>query len=147
MSNAQSFADSRSAENLEGSIVRSKQDSLRVLFVEDNDNVRELSVCILQSDSREVVALASGEAALDSFYSDPFDVVITDVSLPGMSGIELTKKLLKVAPHLWVVIASGYQLPLGLDKLGVNVRAITKPFESEQIEALLSEVVASRNAT
>ena len=145
MSNAQSFAASPSAEASDGSIVRSKPSQLRVLFVEDNDNVRELSVCILQSDNRDVVALASGEAALESFYKDPCDVVITDVSLPGISGIDLAKRLLKIAPDLWVIIASGYQLPLGLDKLGPNVRAITKPFESEQVEALLAEVVASRN--
>lgn len=146
MSNAHSFAESQTAEALDGSLVRSNPSPLRVLFVEDNDNVRELSVCILQNDNRDIVALASGEAALESFYKEPCDVVITDVSLPGMSGIELTKKLLKFAPDLWVIIASGYQLPLGLDKLGANVRAVTKPFESEQVEALLAEVMASRNA-
>ena len=146
ISTSQAISESPSANASGESKVHSNPIPLRILFVEDNDNVRELSICLLENDHREIIAVASGEAALDSFYKDPCDVVITDVSLPGMSGIELTKQLIKVAPELWVIIASGYQLPLGLEKLGPNVMAITKPFEAEQVEALIAKVVAARDA-
>jgi two-component system, cell cycle response regulator CpdR len=117
---------------------------LRILFVEDNDYVRELTVCLFEGVGREVAAYASGEEALAAFGRETFDVVITDVSLPNMSGIDLAKQILKAAPDTWLIIVSGYQLPLGLEQLGPNVRSITKPFEADQVAALLSEVRAAR---
>jgi len=119
------------------------QKPLRILFVEDNDYVRDLTLCLLEDADREVTAFASAEEALDAFQSSPFDVVITDVSLPGMSGIEFARRVLKIAADTWCIIASGYQMPSDLNQLGARVRSMTKPFESEQIDALLAEV---RNA-
>jgi CheY-like chemotaxis protein len=118
--------------------------ALRIVLVEDNDYVRELSVCLFESPDREVVAFATGEEALAAFIERPFDIVITDVSLPKMSGIELAKSILKMAPETWLIIASGYKMPAGLDKLGAHVRSVTKPFEAEQVEALIGEVKLSR---
>ena len=115
---------------------------LRVLFVEDNDFVRDLTMCLLEADDREVVAFASAEEAYEEFTHNPFDIVITDVSLPKMSGIELTKRLAAIAPDTWFVIASGYQLPPGIEKLGAHVRAITKPFESDKVDVIFSEMRA-----
>jgi len=119
---------------------------LRIVLVEDNDYVRELSVCLFENPDRAVSAFATGEEALEAFMDQPFDVVITDVSLPKISGIDLAKRILKIAPDTWLIIASGYKLPAGLDQLGPNVRIMTKPFEADQVEALLAEVKQSRSA-
>lgn len=124
----------------------SSQAPLRILFVEDNDYVRDLTLCLLEDGGREVTAFASAEEALSAFQSSPFDVVITDVSLPGISGIEFARRVLKIAPDTWCVIASGYQMPADLNQLGARVRSMTKPFESEQIDALLTEVRNARPA-
>jgi|SRR5882724_7420155 len=114
--------------------------SLRILVVEDNDYVRDLTLCLLEGEGREVLACKSAEEALDVFRRTGFDVVITDVSLPNMSGVELAKRVLERAPATWVIIASGYQLPTGLDKLGPHVRVMTKPFESEKMDAIFDEI-------
>jgi two-component system, cell cycle response regulator CpdR len=120
------------------------QTKLRVLFIEDNDFVRDLTLCLLEGADREVVAFGSAEEAYEEFTHNPFDVVITDVSLPKMSGIELTKRLISIAPDTWFVIASGYQLPPGVEKLGANVRIMTKPFESEKIDVIFAEMRGAR---
>jgi two-component system, cell cycle response regulator CpdR len=140
-----SFQERASEKRAPESIVENLQQTpLRILFVEDNDYVRDLTLCLLEDANREVVAFGSAEEALAEFKREPFDVVITDVSLPGMSGIEFAKRLLKVAPETWLVIASGYQLPGNLHQLGRNVRSMTKPFESEHIDAILAEVRDAR---
>ena len=59
-----------------------------------------------------------------------------------MSGIELARNLLRIKPHLPIIIASGYSLDFGLENWGANVRAIIKPFEPPEIEALISDLVA-----
>ena len=115
---------------------------LKILYVEDNALVREVTAELLALDQRQVVACADAEEALKAFREDSFDVVITDVSLPVMSGIELARRLLRIKPHLPIIIASGYSLDFGLETWGANVRAIIKPFDAPTIDALISDLVA-----
>jgi two-component system, cell cycle response regulator CpdR len=115
---------------------------LKILYVEDNALVREVTAELLAQDQRQIVACADAEQALREFRQDTFDLVITDVSLPVMSGIDLVRTLLRIKPHLPVVIATGYSLDFGLENWGANVRAIIKPFEAPEIEALISALVA-----
>jgi CheY-like chemotaxis protein len=112
----------------------------RVLYVEDNDLVREITCELLAADSREVVAVATGEEALDVFQASRFDIVVTDVSLPAMSGMDLVRELRKLAPSVPIILASGYPLDLEDMRLGLQIRAITKPFESPQLEALIQDL-------
>ncbi len=119
---------------------------LRILYVEDNEYLRENIGLLLEGDDREVTLCATGEEALDACASHDFDLVVTDVSLPGISGIDLTRSLLQSAPHRWVVLCTGYPLGQRASELGVNVRSLSKPFELEELDALVAEVVAQRGA-
>jgi two-component system, cell cycle response regulator CpdR len=116
---------------------------MKILYVEDNDLVREVTAELLAQEQRQIVACADAEEALKQFSENSFDIVITDVSLPVMSGIELARSILTIKPNLPLIIASGYSLNFGLEDLGANVRAIIKPFESHEIEALISDLVAT----
>src|SRR6202451_1882113 len=80
---------------------------LRILYVEDNDLVRDITHEILSQPSRTVVAVASAEEALKVSEPDAFDVVVTDVSLPAMSGMDLARQLLRRAPAVPIIIATG----------------------------------------
>ncbi len=116
---------------------------MRILYVEDNALVREVTAELLAEEGRKIVALESAEEALQAFRAAPYDVVITDVSLPVMSGMDLARTLLHEQPGLPIIIASGYSLDFGLEQWGRNVRAIIKPFESDEINALIGELVTS----
>jgi two-component system, cell cycle response regulator CpdR len=115
---------------------------LRILYVEDNPLVREVTSELLIQEQRYIVALGTAEEALEEFREQPFDVVITDVSLPAMSGLDLARKILDIRPQVPIIVASGYVLDLSLQGWGPKVRAIVKPFEAEQIDALIAEMCA-----
>jgi CheY-like chemotaxis protein len=113
---------------------------LRILYVEDNTLVREVTAELLLRDGRQVVSVESAEEALREFHSNPYDMVITDVSLPFMSGIDLARNLLQIASTLPIIVASGYALDIGLLHLGPTVRSIIKPFDAADIDALIAEL-------
>ena len=115
---------------------------LRILYVEDNLIVREVTAELLIQDNRHIVALGTAEEALQAFKDQPFDIVITDVSLPAMSGLDLARKILNIEPQAPIIVASGYSLDLSLQTWGPNVRAIIKPFEGAAIDALIAELCA-----
>ena len=103
--------------------------------------MREVTSELLAQDQREIVTCATAEEALKEFAAKPFDLVITDVSLPVMSGIELTRSILELKPHMPIILASGYDLDFGIENWASNVRSIIKPFDTAQIEALMSELI------
>ncbi len=114
--------------------------TLQILYVEDNELVREVTSELLAQDERHVVALATAEEALDVFKAGNFDVVITDISLPAMSGLDLARSILSLNPRVPIIIASGYALTSVVQNLGPNVRTIVKPFEAEDIDSLISDL-------
>lgn len=116
--------------------------ALTVLFVEDNDYLREVIGLLLEEENVELVACGSAEAAQAELAKRPFDVILTDVNLPRLSGTELAKQVLATRPNAWVVFSSGYVLDHGLSRLGPNVRSLTKPFEVDALQALLAEIRA-----
>ena len=85
----------------------------------------------------------TAEAALASYVPEEVDLVITDVSLSGMSGVELARAILKRRPDAWVVFSSGYAMGKDLADFGPHVRALLKPFDFADIRALTDEVRAA----
>lgn len=115
---------------------------LRTLFVEDNAELREQIGYLLEEEGLELVACATAEEALQAYAPGKFDLVVTDVSLPHMSGVDLARAILRLTPQAWLVFSSGY--PMGSDLLdfGPNVRALLKPFELQDLQQLVGEVRA-----
>jgi len=81
-----------------------------VLLVEDEDAVRALAREFLTLFGYEVVETSSGEEALRVFeqVKETIDVVVTDLIMPGMGGVDLAKKLVRIKPGLRVLLVSGY---------------------------------------
>jgi CheY-like chemotaxis protein len=113
---------------------------LRVLYIEDNALVREITCDLLAGERYEIVAVATGEEALIAFKTSRFDIVVTDVSLPAMSGLELVRHLKEIAPSLPIILASGYQLDQEYWRLGTKIRAITKPFTAPELHAMIHDM-------
>ncbi len=117
-----------------------------ILVVEDSPEVSLITVEYLAELGHRAVAVADAEAALAELTHRPFDVVMTDVSLPGMSGIDLAKALLRRHPSLPVVISSGYG---ALDVAAVmgqpepHVLLLPKPYDMALLDKTLARAVAA----
>jgi CheY-like chemotaxis protein len=112
---------------------------LRILVVEDNADARYLVCETLRALGHEVQAAATGEDALPELAGQPFDVLFTDVSLPGMSGVELARQALRQAPTLQLLFASGYGDEL-TRHLEFPAQSLQKPYDIEQLQAALAQI-------
>ncbi|MBC7574061.1 MAG: response regulator [Herminiimonas sp.] len=110
--------------------------ALRVLVVEDNEDLRLLVCELLETFGHVVAAAESGEAALECIDGASFDVLLTDVRLPGMSGIDLARKALAMKPDTHVIFASGFDASL-TNNVGFPSHALGKPYEIDALQALL----------
>jgi signal transduction histidine kinase/DNA-binding response OmpR family regulator len=86
---------------------RSKAVRLAVLLVDDDERVRSVIHDMLEIGGMDVISVDGGEAALSSLERRKFDVVVTDLSMPGMGGIELAVRVKELHPDLPVVLMSG----------------------------------------
>src|ERR1700722_14015492 len=102
---------------------------MRILYVEDDPLVREIPCELLAQPEREILAVARAEEALGVFKPGVFDVVVTDVSLPAMAGLDWALRMLMLAPTIGIVSPTGYGPLVGMDRMGPRVRSIRKPFD------------------
>jgi DNA-binding NtrC family response regulator len=81
-----------------------------ILFVDDEESLTQLAEGMLSRLGYTVITRMNASAALELFCAQPdtFDIVITDQTMPGMTGITLAKSLLKVRPDLPIVLCTGY---------------------------------------
>lgn len=118
---------------------------MNVLLVEDSDEVSCITVEYLHELGHQVVAVADAEQAISQLKHVKFDAIMTDIRLPGMSGIQLTRELLKAYPNLPVVISSGYEARQVQNLLGdklSTVLVLSKPYDLPALESTLAEAAA-----
>ncbi|MFT3923767.1 MAG: ATP-binding protein [Myxococcales bacterium] len=114
--------------------------SLRVLMVEDNALVQRTLRSILESLGHRVVIASNGEAALAIMEREPraLDVVLSDVVMPGMDGLEVAEEAGKLSAKIGVVLISGYTDADVWKRLGQNgIVFLRKPFSSGELNDAL----------
>jgi signal transduction histidine kinase len=117
----------------------------RVLVVDDEPAVRDVLARILRRAGHEVTAAASGEQALDLFAPGQYDLLFTDLGMPGMGGAALLSYLRARDPRLIAVVVTGWgQHEYGRETLPGAAAVITKPFTSAQIAELVGELIGAR---
>ena len=136
--------------NLTNSIDRShtcsakKAELTRVLFVEDEDSVRAFAVRALKKKGYNVIGCNSAENALDYFEKDnKFDLLITDMVMPGLSGAQLTKIIKEKSPSIKVILASGYSEEIVRQELdnSEDFEFMTKPYSLGDLTAKVFDVL------
>ncbi|UCC27048.1 MAG: response regulator [Gemmatimonadales bacterium] len=116
---------------------------IRVLLVEDALDQALLLKAMLGTDRYEVTHAQDGGHGLTLFESKEFDVVITDLNLPGMDGFDLTRALKDLAPEVPIIAATGYSSPGYTDaafRAGVDA-LLTKPFDRSELLGRLRELL------
>lgn len=117
---------------------------LRLVVVEDNEAVREATRELLQKYGFEVYTFQNGKEFLDNFdnLKDRIDLIVSDVIMPGMNGVELYDKLKKIKPDIKFIFMTGYannvEIIRALNEQGVPV--LSKPFRVEEFLSKISEI-------
>jgi signal transduction histidine kinase/CheY-like chemotaxis protein len=112
-----------------------------VLMVEDNEEVGEFAEALLRELGHAVTRARSGAEALVAAAERPFDVVLTDVVMPGMSGIELADRLHVLQPSLPVVLTTGYSDEISRSGAGGRP-VLLKPYRLETLAKVLDDALA-----
>jgi PAS domain S-box-containing protein len=126
---------------------RAPQGRERVLVVEDEAAVRELTTMMLRRLGYAVVAAEDGEAALRALERNGVDLVLTDVDLPGgINGIELARRAQQRFPSLAVLLMSGHPDKALAQARGGDDRyeLIAKPFESAELARMVRTALGPR---
>jgi signal transduction histidine kinase/ActR/RegA family two-component response regulator len=113
----------------------------RVLLVDDDRDVRTVAAAMVAEIGFEVTAAATGEEGLEHLRTHAFDLLISDVAMPGMNGVELARAARALAPGMPVLFASGYA---DLQTFGHEIsvdRLLKKPFRIAEVAALIQQVL------
>jgi PAS domain S-box-containing protein len=117
----------------------------RVLIVDDEEAITALQQRALEIHGYQVTPMSSGVAALELIRSQPdrFDLVITDQTMPKLTGSELIKEIIQIRPDLPIILCTGYSNQISEEKaleIGAS-RYIMKPFKMTDIARTVREVL------
>ena len=126
------------------------ESAARILVVDDEEQVRGSMVRLLERLGYDAVGVEDGESALRRVRAHPTDLVITDMQMPGKSGLELLLELRALDPRLPVIAMSGGDSSKQLDLLGSAgllgaVAVVPKPYTvDELVMAVRGALAAAR---
>lgn len=112
---------------------------VKILVVDDEVMMRNLILKILESEGYQITMVSSGDEALRKLNSGKYDLLLTDVKMPGMSGFDLLKKVKAEWPDMAIIVMTGYgdaysikeALLLGADEY------ISKPFKGHEVSLIV----------
>ncbi|HAD04302.1 MAG TPA: DNA-binding response regulator, partial [Desulfuromonas sp.] len=115
----------------------------RILIVDDEEGMRRLLVRVLGREGYETVAVASGAEALRLVQSEIFELILTDIKMPGMDGLELLAEIKAFDPALPVLAMTAYGT---VENAVQALRAgaydyLTKPFETDEIKLTVAKAL------
>jgi CheY-like chemotaxis protein len=119
--------------------------ALRILVVEDNLDAQYLVCEMLRAFGHDADGVGHPNDALELLEVKTFDVLFSDVSLPGMSGVDLARKAVADRPGLKVIFASGYGDSL-LRHLDFPYQSLQKPYEIDQLQEALGRIERAQQA-
>jgi DNA-binding NtrC family response regulator len=120
----------------------------RILVIDDQEPIRRVVRRALEQDGHEVYDASDGELGMEILESQSFEVVITDIFMPGQDGIVTLRQIRKRFPDVKVIVISGgdstgmMDMRQDAELLGA-VKSLQKPFNAREIMELVRDVVGS----
>jgi CheY-like chemotaxis protein len=111
-----------------------------VLVVDDNDQVRDLAVEILTEAGYQTMGAGSAVEAIRHLTAKDFDLIFTDIAMPGLSGFALARQAKQLQPGLRVVYTTGFIPPDEWDELRYG-RVLRKPYSPRQLAAEIAKAL------
>ena len=117
-----------------------------ILICDDEEIMRDVLSTILTGAGYKVDLAKSGEEAVESYSERPYDVVLMDVSMPGMGGLTALKEIISMDPNAYVLMITAYatfDTAISAWEKGAE-GCIRKPFQNDQILALVAKGIKTR---
>src|SRR4030066_2406992 len=117
--------------------------SPRILLVDDEADIRETMVPLLTMNDYSVTSVADGQSAIEEVKKEKFNIVITDLMMPKMTGIDVIKNLKAIDPDLQCIVITGYAtLSTAVDAMKAGAYDyLMKPFNGSEVLMLLKRVM------
>ncbi len=116
----------------------------RILLVEDNTMMRTVLRAAIERAGHQAVIAEDGQRGLDVATAEDFDLVVTDVEMPRMDGVEFVRRLKQAKPATKVLVISGRiegpALQVTVRSLGAE-GALDKPFTADKLVARIAEIL------
>ncbi|NIJ15289.1 cell cycle two-component system response regulator CpdR [Sphingobium vermicomposti] len=117
---------------------------VRILLAEDDDSMRAYLARALERSGYEVVAVANGADAVPLISSDQFDLLLTDIVMPEMDGIELAQHAATVAPGMRIMFITGFAaVTLKAGKAVPQAKVLSKPFHLRDLVLEIERIFGS----
>jgi len=117
--------------------------AIRVLLAEDDPGQRRVMEYLLTEEGYSVAPVASGEEALKAFREETPDLVLTDMSMPGMDGLELLSELKRLAPHVPVIIITAFgTIRTAVEAMrGGAFEYVAKPVNNDELKLVVAKAL------
>ncbi len=115
-----------------------------VLFVEDVQFTHELMKLLLEDDIKELYVASDGKEGLEVYKDKKPDIILTDIGMPIMNGIEMSREIKKIDPNQLIVVITAFNEESYIKEakeIGIN-EYILKPIEKENIFGVLNSFVS-----
>lgn len=108
----------------------------RVLIVDDEQSMRDMLAIALRGEGFEVIAAENGEAAQAEIEAHPVDIVVSDIRMPGLDGLELLSQTREISPDTEVILITAHaSTDSAIEALRLGAYDyITKPFDVEELK-------------
>ena len=120
--------------------------TLKLLYVEDNKEARESTTLILEEFFNDIIVAVNGEDGYEKFIEnkDSINLIITDINMPKLNGLEMTAKIREKSPYLSILILSAYnESDFFIDSIKLGVDGyLLKPINIDQFINILSIVTS-----
>lgn len=115
----------------------------RILVVDDDRGMGQLLKRVLEKESLEIFNVLNGEDALEEVQKREFDLVISDIKLPGMDGLELLGRIKQLNPHLMVIMITAYaKVESAVEAMKIGAYDyITKPFSTDELKLVVAKAL------
>ncbi|MFM5929706.1 MAG: cell cycle two-component system response regulator CpdR [Novosphingobium sp.] len=119
---------------------------IRILLAEDEDAMRTYLARALENAGYAVVAVDRGTAALPLLESEHFDLLLSDIVMPEMDGIELAQRCAEVSPETKVMFITGFAaVTLKASREAPQARVLSKPFHLKDLVMEVERVFGLQN--